>query len=109
MKILMFPWVDEVNVCLVKLEELKRMPQLTKLGLKKWRTTNSEARILSKYILQYQKRDMKTRVRDSHMVIYSVKAIALIQRAIAKVIYSHLTAVTLGDIKLKIKKIIQSQ
>ncbi|XP_070806272.1 NLR family CARD domain-containing protein 4 [Pituophis catenifer annectens] len=47
MKILMFPWVDEVNVCLVKLEELKRMPQLTKLGLKKWRTTNSDARILS--------------------------------------------------------------
>lgn len=53
MKILMFPWVDEVNVCLVKLEELKRMPQLTKLGLKKWRTTNSDARILSKYILHY--------------------------------------------------------
>uniref|UniRef100_A0A8C6V2S6 NLR family CARD domain-containing protein 4 n=1 Tax=Naja naja TaxID=35670 RepID=A0A8C6V2S6_NAJNA len=47
MKILMFPWVDEVSVCLVKLEELKRMPRLTKLGLKKWRTTNSEARILS--------------------------------------------------------------
>ncbi|KAK9411865.1 NLR family CARD domain-containing protein 4 [Crotalus adamanteus] len=47
MRILMFPWVDEVNDCLVKLEELKSMPQLTKLGLRKWQTTNSDARILS--------------------------------------------------------------
>ncbi|XP_026551306.1 NLR family CARD domain-containing protein 4 [Pseudonaja textilis] len=59
MKILMFPWVDEVSVCLVKLEELKKMPQLTKLGLKKWRTTNSEARILSSLLAKAPLADLQ--------------------------------------------------
>ncbi|XP_007420709.1 NLR family CARD domain-containing protein 4 [Python bivittatus] len=59
MKILMFPWVDEVSVCLTKLEELERMPQLTKLGLKKWRTTNSEASILSTLFARASLRDLQ--------------------------------------------------
>ncbi|XP_063146928.1 NLR family CARD domain-containing protein 4 [Candoia aspera] len=59
MKILMFPWVDEVNVCLVKLEELERMSQLTKLGLKKCQTTNSEAQILSTLFAKASLRDLQ--------------------------------------------------
>ncbi|KAH0622571.1 hypothetical protein JD844_024979 [Phrynosoma platyrhinos] len=49
LKVLMFPWVDEVNVCLIKLVQLECMPQLTKLGLKKWAITDSEAGVLGKY------------------------------------------------------------
>ncbi|XP_062980340.1 NLR family CARD domain-containing protein 4 [Elgaria multicarinata webbii] len=48
MEVLMLPRMNEVNVCLIKLEQLERMPQLTKLGLKKWDITDSEVGILGK-------------------------------------------------------------
>ncbi|KAL8185741.1 UNVERIFIED_CONTAM: hypothetical protein K2H54_057435 [Gekko kuhli] len=49
MKELMLPWEDKADSCLIKLlQQLERMPQLTKLGLKKWTITDSEAGILGK-------------------------------------------------------------
>ncbi|XP_054828194.1 NLR family CARD domain-containing protein 4 [Eublepharis macularius] len=50
MKVLMLPWEDEANTCLIKLlEQLERKPQLIKLGLKKWTITDSEAGILGTF------------------------------------------------------------
>ncbi|NXN69041.1 NLRC4 protein, partial [Himantopus himantopus] len=47
MKVLMLPWGDDVKICLTKLLELlETMPQLTKLGLRKWSLTDVEVRIL---------------------------------------------------------------
>lgn len=47
MKVLMLPWEDDVQVCLTKLLELlETMPQLAKLGLRKWSLTDVEVRIL---------------------------------------------------------------
>ncbi|KAM3850809.1 NLR family CARD domain-containing protein 4 [Vipera latastei] len=85
LKILMFPWVDEVNDCLVKLEELKRMPQLTKLGLKKWRTTNSDARILSTlfakaYLTDLQHLDMAETCLTSEGWLTILKALTHLKK-----------------------------
>ncbi|NXP15505.1 NLRC4 protein, partial [Thinocorus orbignyianus] len=50
MKVLMLPWGDDVKVCLTKLLELlETMPQLTKLGLRKWSLTDVEIRILGNF------------------------------------------------------------
>ncbi|KFO07438.1 NLR family CARD domain-containing protein 4, partial [Balearica regulorum gibbericeps] len=50
MKVLMLPWGDDVKVCLTKLLELlETMPQLTKLGLRKWNLTDVEIRILGNF------------------------------------------------------------
>ncbi|NWW51252.1 NLRC4 protein, partial [Pedionomus torquatus] len=50
MKVLMLPWADDVKVCLTKLLELlESMPQLTKLGLRKWSLTDVEIRILGNF------------------------------------------------------------
>ncbi|KFZ55180.1 NLR family CARD domain-containing protein 4, partial [Podiceps cristatus] len=47
MKVLMLPGGDDVKACLTKLLELlETMPQLTKLGLRKWSLTDVEIRIL---------------------------------------------------------------
>ncbi|NWQ75162.1 NLRC4 protein, partial [Columbina picui] len=47
MKVLMLPWGDDIKLCLTKLLELlETMPQLTKLGLRKWSLTDVEVRIL---------------------------------------------------------------
>ncbi|XP_013799215.2 NLR family CARD domain-containing protein 4 [Apteryx mantelli] len=50
MKVLMLPWGDDVKVCLTKLLELlKTMPQLTKVGLRKWSLTDAQIRILGSF------------------------------------------------------------
>ncbi|XP_074435985.1 NLR family CARD domain-containing protein 4 isoform X4 [Larus michahellis] len=50
MKVLMLPWGDDVKVCLTKLLELlETMPQLTKLGLRKWSLADVEVRILGNF------------------------------------------------------------
>ncbi|XP_065690696.2 NLR family CARD domain-containing protein 4 [Patagioenas fasciata] len=50
MKVLMLPWGDDVKFCLTKLLELlETMPQLTKLGLRKWNLTDVEIRILGNF------------------------------------------------------------
>ncbi|NWY57606.1 NLRC4 protein, partial [Chionis minor] len=50
MKVLMLPWGDDVKVCLTKLLELlETMPQLTKLGLRKWSLSDVEVRILGNF------------------------------------------------------------
>ncbi|XP_009878744.1 PREDICTED: NLR family CARD domain-containing protein 4 [Charadrius vociferus] len=50
MKVLMLPWGDDVKICLTKLLELlETMPQLTKLGLRKWSLTDVEVRILGNF------------------------------------------------------------
>ncbi|NXO61025.1 NLRC4 protein, partial [Aramus guarauna] len=50
MKVLLLPWGDDVKVCLTKLLELlETMPQLTKLGLRKWNLTDVEVRILGNF------------------------------------------------------------
>ncbi|XP_042302185.1 NLR family CARD domain-containing protein 4 [Sceloporus undulatus] len=59
MKVMMFPSVDEVTVCLIKLVQLERMPQLAKLGLKKWAITDSEAGILGTLLTNTSFRDLK--------------------------------------------------
>lgn len=46
---LMLPWGDDIKFCLTKLLELlETMPQLTKLGLRKWSLTDVEVGILGK-------------------------------------------------------------
>ncbi|KAM9608565.1 LOW QUALITY PROTEIN: NLR family CARD domain-containing protein 4 [Morphnus guianensis] len=50
MKVLMLPWGNDVKVCLKKLLKLlETMPQLTKLGLRKWSLTDVEVRILGNF------------------------------------------------------------
>uniref|UniRef100_A0A8C2NL08 NLR family CARD domain containing 4 n=1 Tax=Capra hircus TaxID=9925 RepID=A0A8C2NL08_CAPHI len=45
--VLMLPWCGDVRVSLARLlEQLKKVPQLVKLGLKNWRLTDAEIRIL---------------------------------------------------------------
>ncbi|XP_070235866.1 NLR family CARD domain-containing protein 4 isoform X2 [Bos mutus] len=45
--VLMLPWCGDVRVSLARLlEQLERVPQLVKLGLKNWRLTDAEIRIL---------------------------------------------------------------
>ncbi|KAM6366171.1 NLR family CARD domain-containing protein 4 isoform 2-T6 [Alca torda] len=52
-KVLMLPWGDDVKVCLTKfLELLETMPQLTKLGLRKWSLTDAELRILGSFFVK---------------------------------------------------------
>ncbi|NXJ00716.1 NLRC4 protein, partial [Psophia crepitans] len=51
MKVLMLPWGDNIKVCLTKLLELlETMPQLTKLGLRKWSLTDVEVRLLGTFL-----------------------------------------------------------
>ncbi|XP_008123700.2 NLR family CARD domain-containing protein 4 isoform X2 [Anolis carolinensis] len=52
MKVLMFPSMDGGNVCLTKLQQLECIPQLTKLGLKKWTITDSEAEVLGSLLVK---------------------------------------------------------
>ncbi|XP_053159586.1 NLR family CARD domain-containing protein 4 [Hemicordylus capensis] len=60
MKVLMLPWDDEANLCLVRLlEQLERMPQLTKFGLRKWGITDSEAIILGTFFEKTSLRDIQ--------------------------------------------------
>ncbi|XP_054421658.1 NLR family CARD domain-containing protein 4 [Pteronotus mesoamericanus] len=48
--VLRLPWWSDVRVCLTKLlEQLERAPQLVKLGLKNWRLTDAEIRILGTF------------------------------------------------------------
>ncbi|XP_019405258.1 PREDICTED: NLR family CARD domain-containing protein 4 isoform X2 [Crocodylus porosus] len=50
MKVLMLPWGDDVNVCLSDLlVQLKTMPQLTKLRLKRWSLTDVEVKVLGTF------------------------------------------------------------
>ncbi|CAN0506732.1 unnamed protein product [Rangifer tarandus platyrhynchus] len=45
--VMMLPWCGDVRVSLARLlEQLERVPQLVKLGLKNWRLTDAEIRIL---------------------------------------------------------------
>lgn len=48
--VLMLPWCNDVRISLTRLlEQLEGAPQLVKLGLKNWRLTDAEIRILGGY------------------------------------------------------------
>nr|KAF6329128.1 NLR family CARD domain containing 4 [Pipistrellus kuhlii] len=50
LSVLMLPWGSDVRVSLARLlEQLEGAPQLTKLGLKNWRLTDAEIRILGAF------------------------------------------------------------
>ena len=55
----MLPWCGDVRVSLARLlEQLERVPQLVKLGLKNWRLTDAEIRILGRYTHRAKRKEV---------------------------------------------------
>ena len=55
----MLPWCGDVRVSLARLlEQLERVPQLVKLGLKNWRLTDAEIRILGRYTYRAERKQV---------------------------------------------------
>lgn len=59
LSVLMLPWGSDVRVSLTRLlEQLEVAPQLIKLGLKNWRLTDAEIRILGRYACRARRKEI---------------------------------------------------